>query len=69
MQSVKVLCEDNGRVVECEVIHYMEKSYMTVNVGFLSTCRPLSMQWNSKQQKFRASMTGLDFVADAPRTY
>tara|TARA_R110000796_G_scaffold240544_1_gene361659 strand:+ start:571 stop:768 length:198 start_codon:yes stop_codon:yes gene_type:complete len=65
MQSVKVLCEDNGRVVECEVIHYMEKSYMTVNVG--ST--PLSMQWNSKQQKFRASMTGLDFVADAPRTY
>ena len=64
-ENVPVLCEDNGRTVDGEVVNYSPKQYMTVALNGMQ----LSMQWEPRMQQYRASMSGLDFVADAPKQY
>ena len=63
--SVDVLCEDNGKVVSSEVKAYKQNDYMTVELGGVQ----LNMRWQPKQKEFRASFSGLDFVANQPRTF
>jgi hypothetical protein len=64
-ENVPVTCEDNGRVVDGEVVNFAPKEYMTVALNGMQ----LSMQWDSKLQEYRAGMSGLDFKADAPKQY
>ena len=64
-QPIEILCEDNGRIVKGEVKTHAAGVYMTVDMGGMD----LNMQWDSKLQQFRTTMSGLDFVAEKPVTY
>ena len=64
-KPIDILCEDNGRVVQGEVKTHAAGVYMTVDMGGMD----LNMQWDSKLQQFRTTMSGLDFVAEKPVTY
>ncbi len=64
-KPVEVLCEDNGRIVEGDVVNYVKGEYMTVALNGMS----LSMQYNTKRNAYRASMSGLDFEAKDPESF
>lgn len=64
-KPIEILCEDNGKIVQGEVKAYALGRYLSVDLGGMD----LNMQWNSKLQEFRASRSGLDFVAQTPISY
>jgi hypothetical protein len=61
-QTVLVKCLDNGKVVESDVISYVEVKFLTVA---LKTVR-VNLQYNSKQKCYIGSTAGLEFQSAGP---
>tara|TARA_B100000902_G_scaffold211230_1_gene200852 strand:- start:653 stop:859 length:207 start_codon:yes stop_codon:yes gene_type:complete len=63
--KVDVLCEDNGKVISSDVVNYKQNSYLTVDVGGMQ----LNLQYDNRNNNYRTTKSGLDFVAKSPKEY
>ena len=63
-RTVVVECIDNNKLVDADVITYVEGKYLTVS---LNTVR-VNLQYNQKYKNYIGAMGGLEFQSAGPKT-
>ena len=58
-----VTCIDNGKVVDADVIKYVEGQYLTVSLNTVK----VTLQYNSRFKEYIGSMGGLEFKSSGPK--
>jgi hypothetical protein len=58
----KVICEDNGKVVDADVLNFQEGKTLTVS---LNKSLRMVMPWNGKI--YEGKMSGMSFVSTGPK--
>lgn len=59
-----VECIDNNKIVEADIINFVEGKYLTVS---LNTVR-VNLQYNSNFNNYIGAMGGLEFQSAGPKT-
>lgn len=61
--NCRVLCEDNNKVVDADILDFKEKKTLTVSIN---KSLKLIMPWNGRVYEGR--MSGMSFVSNGPKS-